>query len=106
MICLLPFTYIEEQDIARITGALGPIAVCGLIPDLLPGHMQPWIENKLLEPWYPEGLKADQLGKALREFKSWADMHRGRIDDMVDFHKLQEGRPPLVDETPADREPL
>ena len=103
MICFMPFTYIEERDIAKITGALGPVAVCGLTPEVLPGHMRPWMQKKLLEVWYPPGLQADHLNQALREFRAWADMHRGRIGDMVDFHRLQKEHPPFVDDTQPTR---
>jgi hypothetical protein len=100
MICLMPFTYIEADRIAVITGALGPVAVCGLIPEIVPDHMRPWAQKQVLSLQYPQGeLRADDLKRSMAEFKAWADMHHGNIGDMIVFHKTMNGHAPFVDET-------
>jgi hypothetical protein len=99
MICLMPFTYIEADKVAAITGALGPVAVCALLPETVPDHLRPLAEQQVLSLLYPKGVRADDLKRALAEFKAWADMHRGKISEMIAFQKTMNGRVPFVDDT-------
>lgn len=99
MICLMPFTYIEAEKIAVITGALGPVRVCALLPETVPDHMRSLAEQQVLSMQYSQGLRADDLKRAMAEFKAWADMHRGKISEMIAFQKIMSGRVPFVDET-------
>ncbi len=119
MICYMPFTYIDDQSIRKLTRALGPVSVYCPNPATIPDHMLAWVQKELLDSRCPQGIQADLLSKAIKEFKAWADLHQGNIADMAGFFKSQKGRPPMVDETsptsigdqirkfgqPASREP-
>jgi len=99
MICYMPFTYIEDQYIGRLTKALGPVSVYCPTPANIPDHMLAWAREKMLDARCPQGIQADHLSRAIQEFKAWADLHQGNIADMAGFFKSQKGRPPMVDET-------
>ncbi len=99
MICYMPFTYVDDRYIRKLTDALGPVSVYSPSPELIPGHMLAWAQKKMLDLRCPEGIHAGHLTRALQEFKVWADLHRGDISDMAGFFKSRNGQPPLVDET-------
>jgi len=99
MICFMPFTYVDDRYLRKLTNTLGSVSVFGPTPELLPGHMLAWAQKGMLDLRYPQGVHAGHLTQALREFKVWADVHQGDIADMAGFFKSQHGQPPLVDET-------
>jgi hypothetical protein len=99
MICCMPFTYVDDRYMRKLTDALGPVSVYGPTPELMPGHMLAWAQKEMLDLRYPEGVQAGHLSRALQEFKVWADLHQGDIADMAGFFKSRKGQPPLVDET-------
>ncbi len=99
MICYMPYTYIEDQYIHKLTRALGPVSVYFPTPADIPDHMLAWARKEMLDPRCPQGIQADQLCRAINEFKAWADLHQGKIADMAAFFKSRKGRPPMRDET-------
>ena len=103
MICYMPFSFIEDETIRKLTSAVGPVTVYGPGPAMVPDHMQTWAQDGLLHLRYPRGLKQDALSRAMIEFKAWADLHRGEIADMAAFFKSRGAAPPLVDENQPTR---
>ena len=99
MIGLMPFTYLEADKVAVITGALGPVSICALLPETVPDHMRLLAEQQVVSLQYPQGVKTDDLKRAMAEFRAWTEMHRGKISDMIAFQKIMDGRVPFVDDT-------
>jgi hypothetical protein len=99
MICYMPFTYMDDPYMRKLTNALGPVSLFGSSPELMPSHMLAWAQKGMLDLRYPQGVHAGHLPRALQEFKVWADLHQGDIADMAGFFKSRQGQPPLVDET-------
>jgi len=99
MICYMPFTYVDDRYIRKLTNALGSVSIYGPTPEIIPGHMLAWAQKEMLDLRCPQGIHAGHLTRALREFRAWADLHQGDIADMAGFFKSRNGQPPLIDET-------
>lgn len=99
MICCMPFTYLDDRYIRKLTGALGTVSIYGTAPGIMPDHMLARAQEGLVDLRYPQGVDADDLPRAFQEFKAWAELHRGDIADMAAYIKPRKGQPPLVDET-------
>ena len=99
MICYMPFSYIEESNIIKLTAALGPVTVYGPSAGMVPAHMRAWSQKGVLELRHPRTLQSDELERSVYEFKAWAALHQGNIGDMAAFFKSRGTLPPLVEET-------
>ncbi len=99
MICCMPFTYLDERYIRKLTGALGSVSVYAPSAEVMAGHLLDLAREGILDLRYPQGVDAGHLSRAFMEFKAWADLHRGDIADMAAFSKSRHGHPPLFDET-------
>lgn len=99
MICYMPFSYIEDNIIKKITTVVGPVSVYGPASEAVPRHMQTWVENGSLQWRFPQQVNGRELVASMQEFKSWATLHQGKLSDMVAYFKSQGEAPPFVDET-------
>ena len=96
----MPFTYLDDRYVRKLTGALGPVSVYGPAPGVMPAHLLARAQEGLVDLRYPRiKADADDLPRALKEYKSWVDLHRGDIAAMAAAFKSRQGQPPLVDET-------
>jgi len=99
MICYMPFTDVDQRTLELLSKAMGAITVFSPAPSLVPGHLEPWSRQGLLEIRHPSGVDEYQLLGAIQAYKAWADLHQGNIGDLAGFFKAQQGRFPLVEET-------
>ncbi len=103
MICYMPFSYIEDRIIQKLTAALGRVTLFVPASEMVPVHMRKWAQKGFLDLRHPQGVEADHLAPAIGEFKAWADLHQGNIADMAAFFRFRAGCPPMVDETDPTR---
>ena len=99
MICYMPFTYVEDRCMHKLQHVFGSVAIYNPNPGRLPEHMRIGADQGMLKVRCPRCVQADQLTRAVREFKLWADLHQGNIADMAGYFKSRKGRPPLLDDT-------
>ena len=103
MICYMPFSYVEDNVMKKVTTTLGTVSVYGPSPGAMPMHMQKWTENGLLDWRFPQQIKHSDLAASMQDFKSWATLHQGKLSDMAAYFKMHGDVPPLVDETNPTR---
>jgi hypothetical protein len=99
MICYMPFSYIEDRFLDKLTTALGTVTIYCPNPGMVSDHMLVAVQEKKLDLRSGHGVRADHLDQAIREFQAWADLHGGDIADLAGLSKSMQGGLPLVDET-------
>jgi hypothetical protein len=99
MICYMPFSYIEDRLLDKLTAAFGTVTMYCPRPRMVSDHMLAAVQGMKLDLRSVPGVQAEHLDQAIREFKAWADLHGGDIADLAGLSKSMQGRLPLVDET-------
>jgi hypothetical protein len=91
MIQYMPFTYIPEDLATRLTEAFGQLAVWQPLESLAPIHMHTLAGEGRLQWRRPEKIDPVQLGRAVRSFDQWGELHRDNIGDLNTFFKAGQG---------------
>jgi hypothetical protein len=99
MICYMPFTHIEEPHLKLLAGAFGSIALYSPADTLVPERMRQWEQAASLEIRHPCRVDGERLKAIVRDYKSWARMHQGRIGDMAGFIRSRPERFVLMEDT-------
>jgi hypothetical protein len=99
MICYMPFTDIEDRFLDKLAAVLGTVTIYCPSPGMVSDHMLAAAREERLDLRSGHGVPADDLARAVHEFKAWADLHGGDIADLAGLSKSMQGRPPLVDDT-------
>lgn len=99
MICYFPFTYMDPKPLHWIAQSLGPITLYYPMAVLVPEPLYPMQQQGLLDVRAPVGVDESRLMAALQDFKHWAELHDGQLDDMIQYHFAHQGRPPMMDES-------
>lgn len=86
----MPFSYVPEPLIDPLSRALGPIAVWQPSDDLVAAHMRAASEKGLLQLQYPADVNQSLLVLAIKQYASWADLHKGRSGDLAGFFRSEQ----------------
>jgi hypothetical protein len=86
----MPFSYMPASLIDPLTRALGPIAVWQPSDDLVPAHMRAAAEKGLLQLHSPANVNQTQLALTIKQYASWADLHKGRSGDLTGFFRSEQ----------------
>jgi len=99
MICYMPFTHIEEPQLRLFTGLFGAITIYSPAEAMVPGKMQQWAEQDLLEIRHPGDVEGERVSSLVREYKGWAELHQGNLGDVAGFLKSRPERFAMMEET-------
>ncbi|MFZ1983802.1 MAG: hypothetical protein WAU91_05265 [Desulfatitalea sp.] len=83
MIQFMPFTYLSETLVDRLTAALGPLAVWQPLAVMVPAHLRARVEQGRLHVRLPAEVDPVQLSQAVQAFRQWADLHQGKLGDLT-----------------------
>ncbi len=99
MISYMPFTHIEEPQWRMLSNVFGAITVYSPVATMVPGQMQRWAQQDLLDIRFPGDVDGDRVISLVREYKAWAQIHQGNIGDVVGFMKSRPERFAMMEET-------
>lgn len=100
MIQFMPFTYLSETLVDRLTAALGPLAVWQPLAAMVPAHLRAMVEQGRLHVRLPAEVDPVQLDQAVQAFNQWADLHQGKRGDLTAVFRA--GQVPAVWSREAD----
>ncbi len=99
MICYMPFSYLSEERLCRVTRFFGKVTIYQPGDFLLTDDMRRHLDNNALEARIPADVDQGRLRNVLRDFKSWAARTQSRAGDLAGFFRSMEGRLPMMDES-------
>lgn len=98
MICYMPFIDIEDQLLDELTAALGPVTIYCPSTRMVSDHMLSAMREQRLDLRSGAGVDPEDLARAIREFKAWADLHGGEIADLAGLSQSMQGLSTRTDE--------
>jgi hypothetical protein len=91
MIQFMPFTYLSETLVDRLTAALGPLAIWQPTAAMVPAHLRARVEQGRLHVRLPAEVDPIQLDQAVQAFNQWADLHQGKLGDLTAVFRAGQG---------------